>query len=335
MEDSWSTNQLRALLAHSQDIIIVVDETGTISFVNSAAESLLGYDPDEMVGETAFEFIHEADRNRVFERFIDLIERPGRSTDRIQHQMVHRDGHDLWVESIGSNQADSELDGFVINTRPIDEIKTYEAALERQNARLDEFASVISHDIRNPLNVAQGRIELAREECESDHLEAVTNALQRIEALIEDLLELSRAGAVIGDVEVVELPALVDASWETVDTGPAQLVVETDQSIVADESRLKELLENLFRNAVEHGGASVTITVGDLPTGFYVEDDGRGIPEDRRAQVFEPGYSTTEDGTGFGLNIVEQIAIAHGWQIEATESDAGGARFEITGVELA
>ena len=85
---------------------------------------------------------------------------------------------------------------------------------------------------------------------------------------------------------------------------------------------------------MEHVGDGVTVRVGPLSGGgFYVEDDGPGIPEDERDQVFESGYTTERDGTGFGLNIVREIVEAHGGAISLTESDEGGARFEITGIE--
>ena len=90
---------------------------------------------------------------------------------------------------------------------------------------------------------------------------------------------------------------------------------------------------------MEHGssdGDAVTITVGELPDGdgFYVEDDGVGIPPDAREDVFDPGYSTDEDGTGFGLSIVRQVVEAHEWEIRAVEGSEGGARFEVTGVDF-
>lgn len=78
----------------------------------------------------------------------------------------------------------------------------------------------------------------------------------------------------------------------------------------------------------------VTVTIGDLDRGFYVEDDGPGIPEEERDAVFKAGYSTNEAGTGFGLNIVKQVVQSHGWEIIVTESLDGGARFEITGVDF-
>ncbi|MDB2260084.1 PAS domain S-box protein [Halorubrum ezzemoulense] len=209
------------------------------------------------------------------------------------------------------------------------------AELERQNDRLEEFAGVVSHDLRNPLEVARGRTELAREECDSEHLAAVERAHDRMTALIDDLLTLAREGDPVTDAEPVDIARVVGACWRTVDTSDATLRTEVEGTVVADEGRLKQLLENLIRNAIEHGGEDLTVTVGSLPDGFYVADDGPGIDPDLRGTVFDAGYSTSQSGTGFGLRIVEQVADAHGWSVRAVESEAGGARFEITGVESA
>ncbi|WP_058365685.1 receiver/sensor box histidine kinase [Haloparvum sedimenti] len=184
--------------------------------------------------------------------------------------------------------------------------------LDRQNERLDGFASTLTHDLRNPLNVATGRLELAREECDSEHLDAVAREGMRIES-----------------TERVALASVVEACWVGVDTADATLRVETTREVRADESRLRQLLENLFRNAVDHVGPEVTVTVGDLLDGFYVADDGPGIDAADRDRVFEAGFSDESSGSGLGLHIVQQIAEGHGWSIEVTESDAGGARFEI------
>jgi signal transduction histidine kinase len=83
---------------------------------------------------------------------------------------------------------------------------------------------------------------------------------------------------------------------------------------------------------VRHGGDDVTVRVGRLAdgTGFYVEDDGPGIPDADRDGVFHRGYSTSDEGTGFGLAIVATIADAHGWTVTATAGADGGARFEVT-----
>lgn len=192
---------------------------------------------------------------------------------------------------------------------------------------------MISHDLRNPLNVAQGRIQLAQEEYDSEHLDAATNGVERSLTLIEGLLPLARGGKEIAEIEPVELTELVQTCWNQVETGDATVVAELESTIQADRSRLRQLLENLFRNAVDHGGEDVTIRVGSLPDGFYVEDDGPGIPQAKRESVFEPSYSGS-GGSRFGLAIVKQIVDAHGWDIRITEGSEGGARFEITGVEF-
>ncbi len=209
--------------------------------------------------------------------------------------------------------------------------------VERQNERLDQFTSVVSHDLRNPLSVATGRLKLAREECDSEHLPHVEDALERMETLIEDLLTLARGDRTVNP-EPVSLSAVAESSWANVGTPNGTLVTDVDRGIEADESRLKQLLENLIHNSFEHGrpdgNGPMTVTVGLLEDGFYVADDGAGLPGSDRDRLFEVGFSTRPGGGGFGLGIVEKIVDAHGWTIEATDGVDGGARFEIRGVEF-
>ncbi|MFB6121663.1 MAG: sensor histidine kinase [Halobacteriaceae archaeon] len=150
--------------------------------------------------------------------------------------------------------------------------------------------------------------------------------------LIDDLLTLAREGQTATDTTKLDLATLAEDCWATVDTADATLSVETMGRISANESQLRELFENLFRNAVAHGGDDVCITVGESDGALYVEDDGPGVPPEDREQVFETGYSTSEDGTGLGLTIVQQVARAHDWDVTVTAGSDGGARFEITGV---
>ncbi|MGB9964564.1 sensor histidine kinase [Halobacterium sp. CBA1126] len=208
--------------------------------------------------------------------------------------------------------------------------------IRRQNERLGQFASVVSHDLRNPLNVAAGRVDLAREQRDDEHLEAAARALARMEQIIEGVLMLAREGEDIGELSRVSLTALAEQAWASVAAEGATHVVDADAAFDADADRVVQLLENLYRNSVEHGGTAVTVRVGALEDGFYVEDDGPGIPADLRDDIFDVGY-TTSDGTGLGLSIVETIASAHGWEVAVTDAEHGesGARFEFTGVDLA
>lgn len=213
------------------------------------------------------------------------------------------------------------------------EHREQQSQLEAKNAQLSEFASIVSHDLRNPLSVADGYLDLAMEESDSDHLAKIEGAHARMNDLIEDILTLAREGEVIGELTHVGVRTVAEEAWTNVATDGATLDVTAEERIVADESRVVQLLENLIRNAVEHGSDDVTVRVGDLPDGFFVEDTGVGIPEDVRASLFEAGSTTKESGTGIGLRVVKQIATAHGWEIDVSDGAEGGARFEITGVE--
>lgn len=207
--------------------------------------------------------------------------------------------------------------------------------LAERNERLDAFAGKVSHELRNPLNVLAGRLPLARETGDDDHFEAMQQSVDRIDRLVDDVLSLARTGDVEVDPGPVVLSRVVERCWETVDTTTATLRDEAASTVVADEDRLHQLLANLVRNAVEHNGDAVTVTVGDLSDGFFVADDGTGIPAGERDEVLERGYSASNNGTGLGLAVVAEIAEAHGWSVTVTDSESGGARFEFRGVERA
>ena len=201
---------------------------------------------------------------------------------------------------------------------------------KRQSARFEEFASVVSHDLRNPLSVAQGRLQVAITSGDSEHLEAADAALARMDELIEETLSVARSGTQVEDPYEVPLAELASDAWTVVDTTEATTEIVGTRTLLVDPIRTKQLFENLYRNAIEHGRGDVHIRVGPCDGGFFVADDGPGIPEAERDTVLEQGYSTAEDGSGLGLAIVRAIADAHGWQITITESEAGGARFEFT-----
>jgi len=340
MQRERELKRQRALLEAQQetilDGILVVDETGEMVSYNDRFVEMWKVPPAVVEGgeeAAALEYATEQLANpeefhekveylyeHVDETARDEIElTDGRIFDRYTAPMIGEDGTyfgRLWTFRDITNRIEQETE------------------LRRQNERLERFASIVSHDLRNPLNVAQARVQMAREEHDSEHLEAAERAYERTFALIEDLLTLARQGAGVTDVEPIPLATIATECWENVETEAASLDVRTDQTVRADRNRLQQLLENLFRNAVEHGGSDVTVTVEAIDGGFCVDDDGAGIPPEHREDVFESGYSTRTEGTGFGLSIVKQIAETHGWDLAVVEGTDGGARFEFTGVQF-
>jgi signal transduction histidine kinase len=208
---------------------------------------------------------------------------------------------------------------------------------------VDRMASVLSHDLRNPLDVARARLRAGRELGEDKQFEHVERAHDRIERIIQDVLTLARGEDVVTPEQRADLGEIARVAWQTVETNGAEIEVTDDlPTVVVDRDRASRLFENLFRNAVEHGAPGgldpaqsrcVTVTVGQFSDGVFVADDGTGIDEERQDRIFEPGYSSDEHGTGLGLAIVERIADLHGWAVDVRSSEAGGARFEITGLD--
>ncbi|QLD88920.1 hypothetical protein HWV07_07705 [Natronomonas salina] len=246
------------------------------------------------------------------------------------------DGTERWYRT---RELPLEGDGSVLLASDRTDQMRRRRQLREQTGRLEEFTRVAAHDLRNPLNAITGYAELARETGDVSHLERVPPAAERIETLIDDLLTLGREGRAVEETAPVSLLDAAETAWGNVETGGATLETVDDGVVLADEPRFVQLLENLFRNTVEHGaggagrGEEVTVRVGALPDGFFVADDGTGIPTESRADVFEYGYST-HGGTGLGLPVVRSIAVAHGWEVSVREAAGGGARFEFTGAEV-
>ena len=175
---------------------------------------------------------------------------------------------------------------------------------------------------------------MARMDFELEQLDKIEAAIQRCNRIIEDDLTLAADGVDIRELEPVALESVAHDCWDTVATKDATLDIETDRTIRADRSRLRQVLSNLMRNAVLHGGSDVTVRIGATAEGFYVADSGTGIPDDERGDIFDSGYTTSSEGTGFGLSIVNQVVDGHDWELELSESASGGAKFEISGVEF-
>ncbi|WP_277543760.1 sensor histidine kinase [Haloarcula laminariae] len=207
------------------------------------------------------------------------------------------------------------------------------------------IASIISHDLRNPLDVANAHLRAARETGATEHFDELRNSHERMAQIIQDVLDLTRGEQSLDITANVDIETVATDAWKRVDTDDAFLRLADDlPTCQADSRRLQRLFENLFRNSVEHGQSGsvgmgdeqrdsdtqIHVSVGSTPDGFFVADDGTGIPATEHDRVFEPGYSLAETGhgTGLGLTIVEQIAQAHGWTVSLSNGLSGGSRFE-------
>lgn len=340
-ETNWLLSTLFEVLPIG---VTVLGPEGQIIHANERAEEVLGLSESEITERTYDHpdwHIYDENGDPIPEEKLPFAQvmATGESVSDYEHGIRWPDGKERWLRinaaPIASTSGD--IDRVVAVILDITDQYEHDQRLQQQNEHLEEFASIVSHDLRNPLATARGYSELAREEGDPEHFERITHSLDRMERIIDDVLWLAREGREIGTKETVDLVEAIENAWKVVasDGVGAGLVYEAGElgSITADSDRLCQLLENVFGNAIKHGGPDVTIRVERIKNGFAIEDDGPGIPDAIREQVFEQGVTTADDGTGFGLYIVKQIAEAHGWQVEMTEGETGGARIEITDIE--
>ncbi|MFW5917133.1 MAG: histidine kinase N-terminal 7TM domain-containing protein [Halorubrum sp.] len=309
----------KVVLAQISDGVVVLDRSDSIADVNPAAEALLG-EREDVVGTDVSALLPAYDRLGRDDSVLTTVDADGSETFlQLNRSQLSRGGRRY---------------GWVVLLRNVTELERKRRELERQNERLDAFASVVSHDLRNPLSVIDGYVGLARETGDPEHLDVIENTTARMNDFLEDLLRLSQRGETVTEPRALSLSELVAQVAREIDDEDLSVTATRDVTVTADRRRLAQVLDNLFRNARDHADGAVSVTVGPLSDGFYVEDDGPGLPESDRETVFDLGFTTRRDGTGLGLAIVRDIVEAHGWSIAATEGSAGGARFEVTGADV-
>jgi len=313
------------------DPVLIISSEFVVADYNTAAKTLVeGLDKQIPIAE-----IDDTEFSRTLQAAVT------ETGTEIEFTKLLTDGGQQRTYDIEETQVTDQFEitqGYVVVLRDITDRKRRERRLSEQNQRLEEFADIVSHDLRNPLSTAVGWTEIVDRQLANqqpdieearDGLQKIAASHERMDELIEVLLTMAQQGQTVDETEMLSIEQCAKEAWSTTDTGVLELVVETDRTVESDPTRLRQALENLFRNTNDHGSAT-TIYITETATGFAVEDDGEGISEGDRESLFEFGYTTDEEGTGIGLAVVKRIVEAHGWQITVDDSRYGGARFEIS-----
>jgi PAS domain S-box len=330
-----------------QDAVVeieIVNNEPIVRKVNPAFKDIFGYAPEDIRGESLNEFIvpaaYEDEAARLDTRTAD-----GKYNDEVLTRTTASGTREFLYRGVPYEQ-DGNHYAFAVYSDITDQ-KQREAELKRKNRQLDEFASILTHDLRNPINIAEGYLDQVKEPANEECIELIERAHDRMKEIIDDTLTLTKEAEAVEEVTPVSITELAESGWELVETNSSELCVVDEFELVCDSDRVARLVENVFRNAIDHNEESVTVQIGlhetmatatrtngDQRTAFYIADDGRGIPKSQRDQVFELGETTSREGTGLGLPIVQRIADAHQWNVQIADSIDGGAKFIFTNVDI-
>ncbi|TKX43674.1 PAS domain-containing protein [Halorubrum sp. ARQ200] len=306
------------------DPIIILDNTYRITDYNKKAKEFAGRQTDlkGQLVESAFEMFQEP----IYQSIKDQDDRVKCKIDTEEAIQYFAISSTLVTDSRDEDHA------YVTVFRDLTEIIEKKNKIESKNKQLQRFSSILTHDIRSPLSVAQTNIELGiKQDNIIQYSDRIVASINRVSQIVDDMERLARLESAEMDTQQVELSVAAAQAWGVSDTANAVVNIDDNMPVVSGyKSQIYQMFENIFRNAVVHAGGDAIIDVGSLNDGgFYIEDNGDGVPENIRDQVWEYGFTSKEEGTGIGLIVVKRVVERHNWTIDISDSQSGGARFEI------
>lgn len=336
----------RLVVERTTDLITLLNAEGTVIFISPSCESLLGYRPDEMIGQNAFSFHHPEDLPRILAEFANLFE--GRNASVPSFRTRHKDGH--WVILAGTGSAIYDEEGRPTLIVSTSHDITQQAELER---RKDEFISMASHELKTPVTSLKGFTSLFQRRMAKQgdaqlahYLERMDAQLNKLTKLISDLLDVSKmqTGKLSYAEEPFDLSSLVQETVENVQatTSTHRLFVEAPAAIqvTGDRDRIGQVLVNLLNNAIKYSPDAnrvlVGVTANEQEATVSVQDFGIGIAEVHHNKIFERFYQVadpderTHSGLGIGLYLSCEIITRHGGKMWVESSKGQGSTFYFT-----
>lgn len=357
-----SEEKLRVLLSSAPDSMVVTDEDGRIVLVNDEVTNLLGYEPEELVGQTVETLLPESLRASHLKHREGYLKSPQRRPMGAGLELFARTKAGGMIPVDVSLSPVTTEEGVVVfaSLRDATERRRAETALRTALAReleatdhlrkLDAaksaFLSAVSHELRTPLTSILGFTELLQEPglddaTKNELVDRVDANAQRLQRLLGDLLDIDRLqrGILEPHRQRVELRTLVERALGSFHLRSHPLTVTVDhQAVWIDPGQTERVVENLMSNAVKYTPRGTPIHLsakanGDGGATITVTDEGPGIPDDRKTSIFEEFVRLGDDaftqGTGVGLALVDRFAKLHGGKAWVEDRPGGGACFHV------
>jgi PAS domain S-box-containing protein len=352
-----SQERLLGIIASATDAIITVDADQRVTLFNPAAERMFLCPASEALGRPLDRFIPSRFRD-VHRAHVEEFGRTGVTNRAMGHQRplaaLRADGSEFPVEATISQVTVGGQKLFTAIVRDITERRRAEEALARQaealarsNVELERFAYVASHDLQEPMRTVRSFAQLLQRRCgdqitgdAAEYLRFITDGVQRMQTLINDLLTYSRVssqGGAFGPADSNQIVKMVLESLQaSIGSARAEVTADPLPTVFGDATQLGQVFQNLIVNAIKfHGQAPPRIHVSakEAPGEwvFSVRDNGIGIaPEyfERIFVIFQRLHTIEEyGGTGIGLAICKKIVERHGGRIWVESTVGEGSRF--------
>ena len=350
-----SEQRFRSLVQNSTDITTILELDGTVRYVSPIFYRMFGYSPEDILGENVFDFIHEDDIQDVQDVFIEL-KNTKQQTNPIELRLRNKLGEWKYLETVGINLTDlPAVSGLVINSRDITEridneqqLKEYATSLEKINKELDQFAYIVSHDLKAPLR-AINNLSTWIEEDIQENIQAETQKnfsmlrgrIQRMEMLINGVLEYSRAGRLKTESTAIDMNHFIkDVIFNLAPPDNFKIKIQSKlPTIEGEKVVLDQVFSNLISNAIKYNdNPNPSIQIGYENQGgthsFFVQDNGPGIEEEFHEKIFGIFQTLNArdsiESTGVGLSIVKKIIEEKSGRVWVESSTGKGSKFIFT-----
>jgi len=325
------------------DIATVITPEGEITYVSPSVRRVLGYEPEDLVGEIGFEYQDPEGAKTVEEALEYVVEHPEASRS-VQTKFRRTDGSWCWIEATIRNQLENDfIEGLVVNSRDITERKEYEQALERQRDELEVLNKIVRHDVRNQLQLVLAYGDILTDYVEGDgekDVQRVLRAGREAVGITQTAGEITEAMlASKTDLAPMKLRPVLESQIENIQEAHQRALVSTEgplpDAVVLSDEMLDAVFRNLLNNAIVHNDkelpeVTVSATTHEGGVRVRIADNGPGIPDQRREQIFEEGKKGLDsEGTGLGLYLVRTLVDRYGGAVWVEDNDPEGSVFTV------
>lgn len=344
------TERLNRITDNLQEIVFETNEKGQIVFLNQAWKQMTGYEIDECLGTMYNQYFDQEDR--VIQHLLCVL-KEHKDEGRVELQLLHKEGKKVWGDVHYKLYFDErhQFTGGIGTVADITKQKQAKLELEKSNQQLQmqaqklavagQIAAGIAHEVRNPLTSVNGFLQLMKTQYpeRTDYFDIIFSEIKRIDFVLSELLILAKPQSV--KFQEVQLHELLEQVITLLNTNAVLSNIDLKKpfkkqdvgAILADANQMKQLFINLIKNAIEAmpEGGSIYISTEKVLNEWVItiQDEGKGMSEEDIQKIYDPFFSTKQEGTGLGLTICASILKDHQGRMNVSSEQGKGSAFHI------